>query len=44
MSTDKLYSDIQKLEPGARIELFSLDARPITGGGTGDIIRFHGYT
>ena len=39
-----IYADIQKLEPGAEIELFELDARSITGGGTGDVLRFHGYT
>lgn len=44
MSTDKLAGDIQTLEPSARIELFSLDAAPITGGGSGDIVRFHAYT
>lgn len=44
MSTNKLASDIQKLEPGARIELFELDARPITGGTSGDVLYFHGYT
>lgn len=43
MSTDKLAGDIQTLEPGARIELFVLDARAITGGGTSDISYFHGY-
>lgn len=37
-------ADIQTLEPGAEIVLFALDARAITGGGPGDIIRFHGYT
>jgi len=37
-------ADIQRLEPGAEIVLFELDARSITGGGEGDIIRFHGYT
>ena len=39
-----IYADIQKLEPGAEIELFELDARSITGGGAGDVLRFHGYT
>jgi lambda family phage minor tail protein L len=36
-------ADIQTLEPGAEITLFDLDARSITGGGAGDIIRFHGH-
>lgn len=35
-----ITADIQKLEPGAKVELFELDA--ITIGG--DILRFHGYT
>ena len=35
-------ADIQRLEPGAEVVLFELDARSITGGGEGDIIRFHG--
>ena len=39
-----LYADIQTLQPGAWVELFELDLRPITGGGAGDILRFHGYT
>lgn len=39
-----IYADIQTLEPGAWVELFELDARAITGGGAGDILRFHGYT
>lgn len=39
-----VYADVQKLEPGERVELFELDARSITGGGTGDVLRFHGYT
>lgn len=38
-----LFADIQTLAPGAWVELFELDARPITGGGVGDILRFHGY-
>lgn len=36
-------ADIQTLEPGAEITLFELDARSITGGGAGDIMRFHGH-
>lgn len=39
-----IFADIQTLEPGEWVELFDLDARPITGGGAGDILRFHGYT
>jgi lambda family phage minor tail protein L len=39
-----VYSDVQQLEPGAMVDLFELDARSITGGGSGDILRFHGYT
>jgi len=39
-----LFQDIQTLEPGAWVQLFALDARAITGGGAGDILRFHGYT
>lgn len=39
-----VYSDVQQLEPGEMVELFELDARAITGGGYGDILRFHGYT
>lgn len=42
--TGKLFADIQTLEPGEDVYLFELDARPITGGGAGDILRFHGYT
>jgi len=34
-----IYSDIQKLEPGAMVELFELDATGING----DVLRFHGY-
>lgn len=37
-------TDVQKLEPGALVELFELDARSITGGGPGDVLHFHGYT
>jgi lambda family phage minor tail protein L len=37
-------ADIQTLAPGAEVILFELDARAITGGGAGDILRFHGYT
>jgi hypothetical protein len=36
-------ASIQVLEPGAEVVLFELDVRVITGGGAGDIIRFHGY-
>ncbi|NID06659.1 phage minor tail protein L [Luteibacter jiangsuensis] len=39
-----IFADIQTLEPGAWVELFEIDARPITNGGAGDILRFHGYT
>lgn len=39
-----LYSDIQKLEPGARIELFELDMQPVIGAGSANILWFHGYT
>lgn len=39
-----IASVIQKLEPGQEVVLFDLDARPITGGGPGDVTRFHGYT
>jgi lambda family phage minor tail protein L len=39
-----IFSDIQTLQPGAWVELFEIDARSITGGGAGDILRFHGYT
>lgn len=39
-----LFADIQTLQPGAWVELFELDARPITGGGAGDVLHFHGYT
>jgi lambda family phage minor tail protein L len=39
-----IYADIQTLAPGAWVELFEIDARAITGGGSGDILRFHGYT
>jgi lambda family phage minor tail protein L len=35
-----IYSDVQKLEPGALVELFTLDMTAIGG----DIMRFHGYT
>lgn len=34
-----IYADVQKLEPGARVELFELDATEIGG----DLLRFHGY-
>lgn len=39
-----LYSDIQKLEPGGRIELFELDMQPVIGAGTDNVLWFHGYT
>jgi lambda family phage minor tail protein L len=35
-----ITADIQGLEPGARVELFELDARNIAGG---SLLRFHGY-
>jgi lambda family phage minor tail protein L len=35
-----ITADIQGLEPGARVELFELDASMIVGG---DLLRFHGY-
>lgn len=35
-----IAADIQELEPGARVELFELDASMITGG---SLLRFHGY-
>ncbi|WP_036170341.1 phage minor tail protein L [Massilia sp. 9096] len=35
-----ITADIQGLEPGARVELFELDATMITGGA---LLRFHGY-
>lgn len=35
-----ITADIQGLEPGARVELFELDATMITGG---SLLRFHGY-
>ena len=34
-----INADIQKLEPGALVELFELDASGIGG----EILRFHGY-
>lgn len=34
-----ITADIQSLEPGARVELFELDATEIGG----DVLRFHGY-
>lgn len=37
-----IYSSVQTLEPGAWVELYELDARAITGGGTGDILRSTG--
>lgn len=36
----KITADIQRLEPGALVELFELDATEIAG----DTLRFHGYT
>ncbi|CAB3665978.1 phage minor tail protein L [Achromobacter sp. SIMBA_011] len=35
-----IYSDVQKLEVGALVELFELDATAIGG----QVLRFHGYT
>jgi lambda family phage minor tail protein L len=35
-----ITADIQGLEPGAKVELFELDATMITGG---SLLRFHGY-
>jgi lambda family phage minor tail protein L len=35
-----ITADIQGLEPGAKVELFELDATMIAGG---DLLRFHGY-
>ena len=40
MTTDKIYADIQTLEPGEEIRLYELDATEING----DVLRFHGYT
>ena len=34
-----INADIQKLEPGALVELFELDASGIGG----EVLRFHGY-
>ena len=42
--TDTLYAAVQRLEPGAKVRLFEIDFRPITGGGAGDVNYFHGYT
>lgn len=42
--SNPVYADVQKLEPGEEVHLFELDATSITGGGSGDILRFHGYT
>lgn len=36
----KITADIQRLEPGALVELFELDATAIGG----DVLRFHSYT
>lgn len=38
-----VYADVQRLEPGAEVELFAIDASSITGS-TADNIYFHGYT
>src|SRR6187402_3619851 len=38
-----ITADIQQLVLDGWIELFDLDFRPITGGGAGDILHFHGY-
>lgn len=35
-----ITADIQGLEPGARVELFELDATMVSGG---SLLRFHGY-
>ncbi|MDB0543362.1 phage minor tail protein L, partial [Ralstonia solanacearum] len=35
----KITADIQRLEPGALVELFELDATAVGG----DMRRFHGY-
>lgn len=35
-----IYADVQRLDPGAVVELFELDATAIGG----DLLRFHGYT
>lgn len=39
-----ITADIQQLELDGWVELYELDARTITGGGSGDVLRFHGYT
>lgn len=41
--TDTVEQAVQRLTPGGRVRLYELDCRPITGGGAGDILRFHGY-
>lgn len=41
--TDTIAQAVQRLTPGARVRLYDLDCRPITGGGEGDILHFHGY-
>lgn len=41
--TNPVYSDVQKLAPGDRVEVFDFDMREITGN-PADIKRFHGYT
>lgn len=37
-----IYADVQRLEPGAKVDLFELDASAITGSAL-DVLRFHGY-
>lgn len=41
--TDTVTAEAQRLTPDARIQLFELDCTAITGGGSGDILRFHPY-
>jgi lambda family phage minor tail protein L len=41
--TDTVIQAAQRLEPGARVRLYQFDMRPITGGGAGDVLYFHGY-
>lgn len=38
-----IYADVQRLEPGAEVELFALNASAITGSNA-DNLYFHGYT
>lgn len=40
MTAEKIYADVQTLEPGEYVDLYELDATAISG----DIERFHGYT